>query len=38
MMLLQIKSTAEPKLEVVPEPPCVGPGGKSESPNLNLIF
>ena len=25
-------------MEVVPDPPCEGPGGKSESPSLNLIF
>ena len=36
--VLQARSTAEPTVEVVPEPPCEGPGGKSESPNLNLIF
>ena len=36
--VLQAKSTADPTVEVVPDPPCEGPGGKSESPSLNLIF
>ena len=36
--VVQAKSTADPTVEVVPDPPCEGPGGKSESPNLNLIF
>ena len=36
--VVQVKSTADPTVDVVPDPPCEGPGGKSESPNLNLIF
>ena len=37
-IVLQAKSTADPTVDVVPDPPCEGPGGKSESPSLNLIF
>ena len=36
--VVQAKSTADPTVEVVPDPPCDGPGGKSESPNLNFTF
>ena len=34
----QARYTAVPSVEVVVEPPCVGPGGRSESPNLNEIL
>ena len=37
-MALQASKTAEPSVEVVVDPPCVGPGGKSELPNSKLIF
>src|SRR5215218_11515015 len=30
--------TADPNVEVVVEPPCVGPGGSEESPNSDVIF
>ena len=33
----QARYAAVPKVEVVVDPPCVGPGGSSESPSLNEI-